>query len=179
MAAPLLPRADGQPHTPAAAWAAVGWALPAIELAFSRVADYPAHATAALALADCALSGACVLGARLPAASVDPAGLGADAAVTLTLNGAPAARGSGAAIMGNPTASLAWLANALNARGRALAEGDVVMTGAAALRAAPLQPGDVLGATFAGLRPAGDGLATVGCTIAADAGTGAPARSLM
>ena len=50
-------------------------------------------------------------------------------AVTLSVDGDVAARGSGAEVMGDPVDSLTWLANKLRAQGKELKAGDVVTTG--------------------------------------------------
>ena len=53
----------------------------------------------------------------------------AAAAVTLTVNGDPAAGGSGANVLGHPLNTLVWLANDLSRRGIGLRKGEVVTTG--------------------------------------------------
>jgi 2-keto-4-pentenoate hydratase len=65
------------------------------------------------------------------------------AALELTIehNGAPAGRGTGAAVLGNPAASTAWLANKLGEFGVALEAGDVVISGAIT-KMLPVQAGD-------------------------------------
>ena len=49
--------------------------------------------------------------------------------VRLAVNGAPASRGDGSKVFGDPILSLVWLANELARHGLALAAGDVVTTG--------------------------------------------------
>ncbi|MFO0997118.1 MAG: hypothetical protein U1F33_10585 [Alphaproteobacteria bacterium] len=49
--------------------------------------------------------------------------------VTLMKNGAAAAWGGGAQVMGHPLKALAWLVNALSARGRTVAAGETINTG--------------------------------------------------
>jgi 2-keto-4-pentenoate hydratase len=56
-------------------------------------------------------------------------------------NGAPAGQGNGAAVLGNPAASTAWLANKLGEFGVALAPGDIVISGAIT-KMLPVQAGD-------------------------------------
>ena len=56
-------------------------------------------------------------------------------------NGAEAGRGLGAAVLGNPAASTAWLANKLGELGVALAPGDIVISGAIT-RMLPVKAGD-------------------------------------
>ena len=53
----------------------------------------------------------------------------AAAAVTLSIDGEPTARGTGADVLGHPLNTLVWLANDLSRRGIGLAEGEVVTTG--------------------------------------------------
>jgi 2-keto-4-pentenoate hydratase len=73
------------------------------------------------------------------------------AALTVELrhNGRPVASGSGDAAMGHPHRALAWLRDELAARGEALREGDLVITGGLT-RAVPLEVGDVVEARFPG-----------------------------
>jgi 2-keto-4-pentenoate hydratase len=56
-------------------------------------------------------------------------------------NGAPAGQGLGAAVLGNPAASTAWLANKLGEFGVALEPGDVVISGAIT-KMLPVNAGD-------------------------------------
>jgi 2-keto-4-pentenoate hydratase len=49
--------------------------------------------------------------------------------VTLLKNGAPAAYGGGAHVMGHPLKALVWLVNTVSARGRAVAAGETINTG--------------------------------------------------
>ena len=53
----------------------------------------------------------------------------AAAAATLSIDGEPTARGSGADVLGHPLNTLVWLANDLSRRGVGLQEGQVVTTG--------------------------------------------------
>ena len=47
----------------------------------------------------------------------------------MTINDTEVGSGTGADVMGHPFEALAWLANHAAATGRALSEGDVVLTG--------------------------------------------------
>jgi 2-oxo-3-hexenedioate decarboxylase/2-keto-4-pentenoate hydratase len=47
----------------------------------------------------------------------------------MTINGGEVGTGSGGDILGHPLEALAWLANALAARGRSLAAGEFVLLG--------------------------------------------------
>jgi 2-keto-4-pentenoate hydratase len=59
--------------------------------------------------------------------------------VALSVDGAVVERGSGAAASGHPAAGVAWLAEQLASRGRALEPGDLVITGGLT-SARPLEP---------------------------------------
>ena len=65
---------------------------------------------------------------------------------TTTVDGVEAGRGRGADVMGNPLEALAWLANALAERGRALGRGDIVLTGALVAVQWLVGPADVVAA---------------------------------
>jgi len=67
--------------------------------------------------------------------------------VTLEKNGEVIATAAGAAVLGHPAASVARLVRALAARGRVLAAGQVVLSGALT-EAVPVAPGDVIVASF-------------------------------
>jgi len=117
---------------------------PALEIIETR-GDF--RGQLALALADNAQQKAIVLG--------DPVPLGADLDCSrilarVEINGAEAARGSGAGVLGDPLNSVAWLAQKLAEFGRSLREGELVMTGSFT-RQFPLAPGDRVRAEFSGL----------------------------
>jgi 2-keto-4-pentenoate hydratase len=78
----------------------------------------------------------------------------------VTLNGQEVARGIGAAVLGNPLHSVAWLAGKLPAYGRKLRAGDLIMTGSF-VRQFPLEPGDRAKAVFAGVGDVEVGIAPV------------------
>mmetsp|Transcript_41804 Transcript_41804/g.131340 ORF Transcript_41804/g.131340 Transcript_41804/m.131340 type:complete len:171 (+) Transcript_41804:550-1062(+) len=81
-------------------------------------------------------SGGVVLGPRLDASALTSDDL--RGAATLSVNGAPAAKGSGAAAPGGgPVEALAWLANHLNGRGLELRAGQLVATGSLEMTVAP------------------------------------------
>ena len=70
--------------------------------------------------------------------------------MALSVNGAVAATGAGAAVLGNPIRCVAWLANKLGEFGVPLREGDLVLAGA--LHASlPVAAGDSVLARFAEL----------------------------
>lgn len=103
--------------------ASVGAVCPSFELVDDRKADYKILDVYSL-IADNAWNGGAVLGAfreRWP-------DLGAVAG-TVERNGETIDSGHGRDVLGHPFNSLMWLANHLSARGIALREGDIVMTG--------------------------------------------------
>ena len=69
--------------------------------------------------------------------------------VELWRDGTLEATGRGDAAMGHPHAAVAWLEGRLAARGEALEEGDLVITGGLT-RAVPLAPGGIVEARFPG-----------------------------
>lgn len=121
----LPPRSS--PYTLEEAGAAVATAMPALELADDRAADYATLAARALELAaDNAWNEGAVLGAPV----ADWRGLDLAALRgTATINGEPVGEGYGADAMGNPLAALQWVANHLAARGQGLRRGDIVISG--------------------------------------------------
>lgn len=124
---------------------AVAGALPAIEVIDSRVAEWKIKLPDTIA--DNASSARVVVGGRLTAVDeLDLRLIG----MALTHNGAVAATGAGAAVLGNPIRCVAWLANKLGEFGVGLRAGDLVLAGA--LHAAvPVAPGDSFTAQFAEL----------------------------
>jgi 2-keto-4-pentenoate hydratase len=119
-----LPPAPG-PRTRDEVAAAVGAVLPGIEVVDSRFDDWTAVGTPSL-IADNACHAAWVRGEPVPEwRAVDLAAQ----AVRLEINGRTVGTGSGAAVLSHPLNALAWLANALNARGEGLKAGDYVTTG--------------------------------------------------
>jgi len=119
--------AAGKPYFRASVGRAVGAAMPGIEIADDRNADYGELAKHPLELiADNAWNEGAVLGAPVTDwRRLDLAALRAAASV----NGQPVGEGRGADAMGHPLDALAWLADHLASIGRGLVRGDVVMTG--------------------------------------------------
>ncbi|MFI6499757.1 2-keto-4-pentenoate hydratase [Nonomuraea typhae] len=115
----------GGPFHAAEVIRAVDFALPAIEVADSRIEDW--DITLPDTIADNASGGAFVLGN-------DPRNLRdlslRDAAMTMTRNGEDVSSGSGARCMGHPLNALVWLANAAGQGEYPLRAGEVVLTGA-------------------------------------------------
>ena len=66
------------------------------------------------------------------------------------INGAEVAQATGDAVMGDPCASLAWLANKLAEYGRGIEAGQYVMSGSFT-RQFPLRPGDAARTHFEGI----------------------------
>jgi 2-keto-4-pentenoate hydratase len=71
--------------------------------------------------------------------------------VELSVDGQVVEQGAGAAASGHPAAGVAWLAEQLASRGRALEPGDLVITGGLT-SARPLEPGHQVGSSFGGGR---------------------------
>ncbi|MCF6388336.1 fumarylacetoacetate hydrolase family protein [Mycobacterium sp. MBM] len=131
--------------TAAHVYAATEAVAVALEIVDSRIADW--KLTLADTVADNASSGAVVLGEwvgytrqlNLPRARA-----------VLQLNGAEIDSGSGDAVMGDPAAAVAWLANALAEFGTELSAGQFVMSGSFT-SAAFVRSGDTAGASIGGL----------------------------
>lgn len=132
----------GPDCTPARAKAALASATAAIEIVDSRIRDWKIKL--ADTIADLASNGAIVLGGQaVPVTDMDLRLIG----MAFTRNGELVATGAGAAALGDPAATVAWLANTLHPMGVTLKAGQVIMTGA--LHAMiPLQSGDVFRADF-------------------------------
>jgi 2-keto-4-pentenoate hydratase len=117
----------------------------ALEIVDSRIANW--ELTLADTVADNASSGAVVLGdwvdfdgtIDLPATQA-----------TLQLNGVDVDTGSGSAVLGDPAAAVAWLANALAPYGTEITAGQFVMSGSYTT-AAFVRRGDAATATISGL----------------------------
>jgi 2-keto-4-pentenoate hydratase len=109
----------------AAAAAAVDYAVAALEIVDSRVADWDITITDTVA--DNASSALYVLGdKRIPLSEFAPA----EVIMNLEKNGVPASSGNGAACLGDPIHALIWLARTAASLGAPLRAGDVVLSGA-------------------------------------------------
>ena len=139
---------DSPDTTRADVEAATDYALAAIEIVDSRIADWAI--TLADTVADNASSGLYVLGnVRRHAKDIDLSSLNME----LRINGALKSSGVGAAC-GDPFEATAWLARTLTATGTPLRAGDLILTGALGPMV-PIAPGDVVEATVGGLGSVG------------------------
>ena len=117
--------ADGVPYDRNSVAAAVGACMAAIEVVDDRYEDYRSLDTPTL-IADDFFNAACVLGDQVENwRELDLA----CAAGRMRINGAPVGSGTGGDILGHPLEALAWLADALAARGRELKAGEFVLLG--------------------------------------------------
>jgi 2-keto-4-pentenoate hydratase len=108
----------------------------ALEIIDSRIRDWKIKIQDTVA--DNASSGAFVLGSKLvPLTDLDLRCVG----FVMTKNGQLAATGAGAAVLGSPVQSVAWLANKMGEYEISLKAGEVILSGAAAA-AVPVQAGD-------------------------------------
>ncbi len=132
----------GRLHSFADLLRATAFALPAIEIVDSRIANW--NIKFLDTVADNASSGLYVLGGRpIPLSSVDVRSI----PMSMSINGVEASSGGGAACLGHPLNAARWLANALSQRGVGLVAGDVIMTGALGPMKT-IEAGDVVTADF-------------------------------
>jgi len=124
---------------------ATAFALPALEIVGSRIANWDIRFVDTVA--DNASSSAFVLG-NTP---VKPQQLDLRlAGMVMERGGEPVSLGAGAACLGHPYNAAVWLANKMAALGRGLKAGDVVLTGALGPMVV-VSPGDVVEARINGL----------------------------
>jgi 2-keto-4-pentenoate hydratase len=132
----------GRHHSFADIVRATAFALPAIEIVDSRIAEWSIKFVDTVA--DNASSGLYVLGGRpVPLTAVDVRAI----PMSMSINSVEVSTGGGAACLGHPLHAARWLANALSERGVGLKAGDVIMTGALG----PMKPiavGDIISADF-------------------------------
>ncbi len=124
---------------------AIAFALPAIEVVDSRIADWKIGILDTIA--DNASSGLYVLGGtprKLDQLDLRMAGM------VMESGGEPISVGIGAACLGDPLSAVLWLAKTMARVGRPLQAGDTVMSGALGPMVA-VQWGDVVEARIAGL----------------------------
>lgn len=129
---------NGPGVTPTDVMRATAGVVPALEIIDSRIRDWKIKIQDTVA--DNASSAAFVLGARM----VSPDALDLrHVGFVLTLNGRVAGTGAGAAVLGSPAQSVAWLANKMGDYGISLEAGEIVLSGAA-LAAVPVKAGDAV-----------------------------------
>lgn len=125
--------------------AATDFIMPAIEIIDSRFEGYKFDLPSVVA--DNCSSARFALGAS----AASPVGLDLRTlGVVLEKNGAVAACGAGAAVLGNPAASVAALANQLHAQGEVIPAGAVILTGGIT-EAITISPGDSFRLSIHGL----------------------------
>ena len=124
--------------------AAIGCALPAIEIVDSAIADWKIGIVDTVA--DNASAGLYVLGDQ----PVSPGAfqLAAVEAV-LTCNGKSVSQGRGSACLGHPLRAAYWLACEMARRGEAMHAGEIILSGALG-PTAPVKSGDLIEADFGG-----------------------------
>lgn len=122
--------------------AAIDAVYPAIEIIDSRIANWDIKLVDTVA--DNASCGAIAVGS-IPL-DVDPAAL-LDVDCSLVIDGETLASGTGADVMGNPVAPLAWLANVLGEEGVALEAGQLILPGSFT-KAEPVTAGSTAVADF-------------------------------
>jgi 2-keto-4-pentenoate hydratase len=140
-----LPAADA-PYDRGGVAAAVGACMAAIEVVDDRYVDYRSLDVPTL-IADDFFNAACVLGD--PVESWRELDL-ARVSGRMTINGDEVGTGSGGDILGHPLAALAWLANALAARGQQLSAGEFVLLGSV-VQTRWAEPGDLVEVAIEGL----------------------------
>ena len=118
---------------------------PALEIVDSRIADW--KITLPDTIADNASSGAVVFGDWVPIRDVPPL---SETTATLVVNDTTVATGTGTAVMGDPAAAVAWLANALARYGTVIEPGQFVMSGSYTT-ASFVMAGDHASAVISGL----------------------------
>jgi 2-keto-4-pentenoate hydratase len=126
-------------------YAATEAVAPALEIVDSRIADW--KLTLPDTIADNASSGAVVFGEWVPYGDVIDL---PRARASLWLNGTEIGSGLGSAVMGDPAAAVAWLANALAVFGTEILPGQFVMSGSFT-SAAFVHPGDTAVTTISGV----------------------------
>lgn len=124
---------------------ATEWVVPAIEIVDSRIKDW--KITLADTIADNGSSARFIIGGRMtPIENVDMRLVG----MTLEKNGELVNSGTGAEVLGNPAAAVAWLANKLSAFNIELREGNIVLAGALTA-AIPVVKDDSITVSFQGM----------------------------
>lgn len=125
--------------------ASLAYALPAIEIVDSAIADWKISLVDTVA--DNASSALYLLGNQ-PVAIGQLAG--AELGMQMSVNGTVVSVGSAAACLGHPLRAAFWLARTMAARGAPLREGEVILSGALGPMA-PVKSGDVVHTRIGGL----------------------------
>jgi 2-keto-4-pentenoate hydratase len=119
--------------------------IPSLEIIDSRIVDWKIKLPDTVA--DNASSARIVLGGKItPLLGLDLRTVG----MTLEKNGEIVATATGAAVLGNPSHAVAWLANKLAVYGISLRKGEVILSGSLTA-AVPVAGGDFIRADFGGL----------------------------
>ncbi len=122
--------------------AATAYVCAAVDVLDSRFAGY------AFTLSDVVADNASSAGFSLSGVAVDPRGIDLRlVGCVLEKNGQLVATAAGAAVLGHPAASVAWLVRALAPRDRGLRRGQIIMAGALT-EAVAVAPGDTVVASF-------------------------------
>ena len=136
---------DGDQLTVADLFRAIDYAVPAIEIVGSRVANWDIRLTDTIA--DNASSGLYVLGSRpVRITDFDMRMCG----MVMEKAGEPVSVGAGAACMGSPLNATLWLAKVMARVGRPMRAGDTILSGALGPMV-PVAPGDVFDVRIDGL----------------------------
>lgn len=135
-----------RPVTPTDVLRAVDFAVPAIEVCDSRIADWDISIFDTVA--DNASSGVFVTGAA--PRSLRAIGDLGDMAMALTTDGRTVSAGRGSACLGHPVNAVVWLANQVAQRGAPLTAGEVVLSGSLGALV-PAEPGATYEAVIDGL----------------------------
>ena len=136
---------DGDQLTVADLFRAIDYAVPAIEIVGSRVANWDIRLTDTIA--DNASSGLYVLGSRpVRITDFDMRLCG----MVMEKSGEPVSVGAGAACMGSPLNATLWLAKVMARVGQPMRAGDTILSGALGPMV-PVVPGDVFDVRIEGL----------------------------
>lgn len=133
---------EGPGVTVEQAKAAIGKIYPAIEIIDSRIRDWDIKLVDTVA--DNASCGAIAVSKTPLNVTVDEL---SEVQCTLRINGEAKVSGTGAAVMGDPIAPLAWLANTLGAQGVSLKAGQLILPGSFT-KALPVVAGEEATADF-------------------------------
>lgn len=136
---------EGDQLTLADLFRAIAYAVPAIEIVGSRIANWDIRITDTIA--DNASSGLYVLGARpVRLTDFDPRLCG----MVMEKAGEPVSVGAGAACLGSPLNAALWLAQVMARAGYPLRAGETILSGALGPMV-PVAPGDVFDVRIEGL----------------------------